>query len=169
MGRFVDVNHLALALKRAADPTAQTPDLDFRSIVLDYSDYGGAREAASGTCATMTSLASPSAQAFMSPLGNDPESQALGLVNHGQQRIRFVVGPDRPWLFHYPCQGTEASGASAPIVLSVSSAGRAPETYRRQLVVRQAPEDGTVAGVADTEYVTFVAVPADSGLLDETC
>lgn len=166
--RLVDASQLALARQRAADPTSQTSNLDFRSRVLDYSDYGGASEAASGTSAIMTALASPRAQTFVSSLGHDPEPQVVGLVNHSQQRARFVVESDRPWLFAYPSEGTLASGESAQIAVSVSSAGIPPETYRGQLVIRQIPADVAGVGVAGAVHVTFVSVPSGPGPLGET-
>lgn len=157
---------LAPVLQRAADPTAPTSNLDFQPRVLDYSDLGGARGAGSGT--TVTALASPRAQTFVSSLGYDPEPQLVRLVNRSQEQVRFVVESDRPWLFAYPSEGTLASGEGAQIAVSVSSAGMPPETYHGQLVVRQIPADMAGGDVAEAVRVTFVRVPTGRGSLDET-
>lgn len=155
--RFVEAIQLALVRPRAADTTAQTSSLDSRSRVLDYSGSVGSG-VRSGTITS--DLASLRAQTFVSPPGYDPEPQVLGLVNHSQQQTRFVVESDSPWLFAYPSEGTLASGESAQIVVSVSSAGIPPETYRGQLVIRQIPADVAGGGVAETVPVTFVSVPS---------
>ena len=163
--RFVEATQLALVRPRAAATTAQTLNLDLRSRVLDYSDSVGS-EARPPTSAS--DFASLRAQTFVSPPGYDPEPQVLGLVNHSQQQARFVVESDRPWLFAYPSEGTLASGDSAQIVVSVSSAGIPPETYRGQLVIRQIPADVAGVGVAEAVHVTFVSVPSGRGPLAET-
>lgn len=155
--RFVEASQLALVRQRAAASTAQTSYLDSRSRVLDYSDSVGS-EIRSGTIAS--DLASLRAKTFVSPPGYDPEPQVLGLANHSQQQTRFVVESDRPWLFAYPSEGTLASGESAQIVVSVSSAGIPPETYRGQLVIRQIPADAAEGGAAEAVHVTFVSVPS---------
>jgi len=166
--RLVDASQLALVRQSAADPTAPNSKLGFWTRVLDHSDHDGASEAGSGTRATVTALASPRAQTFVSPPGYDPEPQVLGLVNHSQRQTRFVVESDRPWLFAYPSEGTLASGESAQIVVSVSSAGIPPETYRGQLVIRQIPADAAGVGVAEAVHVTFVSVPSGRGSLRAT-
>ena len=166
--RFVDAGQLTLVQQTAADPAARTSDRGFRSRVLAYSDHGGASEAGSGTRATVTALASPRAQTFVSSLGYDPEPQVVELVNHSQGQTRFVVESDRPWLFAYPSQGTLASGESAQIAVSVSSVGIPPETYHGQLVIQQIPAESGGAGVAGTVNVTFVSVPSGRGSLGET-
>ena len=163
--RFVEASQLALVRPRAADTPAQTSNLDSRWRVLDHSDSAGS-EARSGTSAS--ALASLRAQTFASPPGYDPEPQVLGLVNHSHQQTRFVVESDRPWLFAHPSEGTLASGESAQIVVSVSSAGMPPETYRGQLVIRQIPADVAGVGVAEAVHVTFVSVPSGPGPLGET-
>ena len=168
VGRFVDASQLALVRQGAADPMAQTSDLRFGSRVLDYFDHVGASDTGSGKGATATSLASPRAQTFVSPLGYDPEPQLVWLVNHSQEPTRFVVESDRPWLHAYPSQGTLASGAGAQIAVSVSSAGMPPETYRGRLVVQQTPAASAGADVAETVHVTFVSVPSGRGPLGET-
>ena len=134
--------------------------------MLDCSDHGGAGEARSGT--TVTPLASPRAQTFVSSLGYDPEPQVVGLVNRNQEQVRFVVESDRPWLFAYPSEGTLASGEGAQIAVSVSSAGMPAETYHGQLLIRQIPADKEGGDVAEAVHVTFVRVPSGQGALDET-
>ena len=163
--RFVEASQLALARPRAADATAQTSNLDSGARVLDSPDFSGS-EARSGT--SPSDFASLRAQTFVSPPGYDPEPQVLGLVNHSLQQMRFVVESDRPWLFAYPSEGTLASGESAQILVKVSSAGIAPETYHGQLVIRQIPADIAAVGVAEAVHVTFVSVPSDRGSLGET-
>ena len=166
-GRFSDASQPALVRRRAADPTARTANLDLRSRVLDHSGSGGGSEARSGARAIMTASASPRAQTFVSPPAYDPEPQVVELVNHSHERTRFAVESDRPWLFAYPSEGTLASGESAQIVVSVSSAGIPPETYRGQLVIRQIPADVAGVGVAEAVHVTFVSVPSGRGPLGE--
>lgn len=166
--RLVDASQLALIRRTAADSARPTSDLDFQSRVLGYSDRGGAGEAGSGTSMAVTALASPRAQTFVSSLGYDPEPQVVRLVNHSQEQTRFVVESDRPWLFAHPSEGTLARGESAQIVVSVSSAGIPPETYRGQLVIRQIPADVAGVGVAEAVHVTYVSVPSGRGSLRAT-
>ena len=92
----------------------------------------------------------------------------VGLVNHSQRQMRFVVESDRPWLFAYPSEGTLASGEGAQIAVSVSSAGMPPETYHGQLVIRQIPADIAGGDVAEAVHGTFVRVPNGQGSLDDT-
>jgi len=166
--RLVDASQLALIRQRAADPMRLASNLDSRSRVLGYSDHGGASAAGSGTSVTVTALASPRAQTFVSSLGYDPEPQVVRLVNRSQEQTRFVVESDRPWLFAYPSHGTLASGESAQIAVGVSSAGIPPETYHGQLVIQQIPADRGETGAAETVHVTFVRVPNGQGSLDKT-
>lgn len=163
--RFVEMSRLGLVRPRAADTTAQTSSLDFRSRVLDYSGSVGSGVRSETIASDVASLR---AKTFVSPLGYDPEPQVLGLVNHSQQQMRFVVESDRPWLFAYPSEGTLARGESTQIAVSVSSAGIPPETYRGQLVIRQIPADVVGVGVAETVHVTFVSVPSGRGPVGET-
>lgn len=166
--RFADANQLALPRQTAANHATPTANLDLHSRVLDFPDSGGAGEATSWRSTTMTALASPRAQTFVSSLGHDPEPQVVRLVNRSQRQTRFVVKSDRPWLFAYPSEGTLASGETARVAVSVSSAGMPPETYNGQLAIRQIPADSAGAGVAEAVHVTFVAVPSGGGSLDET-
>ncbi len=161
--RIGDASQLAQVRQRAAAPTAAASNLDFQSRVLDSLDHGGA-----GSGTTVTALASPRAQTFVSSLGYDPEPQLVRLVNRSQEQVRFVVEADRPWLLAYPSEGTLASGEGARIAVSVSSAGMPPETYQGQLVIRQISADTAGREVAEAVHVTFVRVPSGQGSLDET-
>lgn len=161
--RIGDASQLAQARQRAAAPAAAASNLDFQSRVLDSMDHGGA-----GSGTTVTALASPRAQTFVSSLGYDPEPQVVGLVNRSQEQVRFVVEADRPWLLAYPSEGTLASGEGARIAVSVSSAGMPPETYQGQLVIRQISAGIAGGDVAEAVHVTFVRVPSGQGSIDET-
>ena len=92
----------------------------------------------------------------------------VGLVNHNQSQLRFVIASDRQWLFAYPSEGTLASGEGAQIAVSVSSAGMPPETNHGQFVIRRTPADSAGAGIAETVRVTFGGVPDSGGPLGET-
>ncbi len=161
--RIGDASQLAQVRQRAAAPTAAASNLDFQSRVLDSLDHGGA-----GSGTTVTALASPRAQTFVSSLGYDPEPQLVRLVNRSEKQVRFMVESDRPWLLAYPSEGTLASGEGARIAVSVSSAGMPPETYQGQLVIRQISADTAGRDVAEAVHVTFVRVPSGQGSLDET-
>ena len=115
-----------------------------------------------GTSSRPSAEASPRALTFASPPHADPVTQVIRLANEGTSPFRYVIDPDRRWLFATPASGTLAGGSTSDIEVGALSAGVWPDTHVGRLTVTTSAPNSQVVETVAAIPVTFVVTPASS-------
>jgi hypothetical protein len=98
---------------------------------------------------------SPTSLSFTAEQGSNPAGQALTISNTGTGTLAWTANEPIPWLVGSPGSGSLGAGQSAPITVSVNTAGLAPGSYSGTIIITAPGTTGSPRTADVSLTVTF--------------